>query len=91
MAKAAEGVAPPALAQMTKRHKKHHRHHHQNKKNQAMETYPQPDSHSTLTPWVQREHAWSHDQHDNSNENQFEAETEKNVAGWKAEADKSLE
>jgi hypothetical protein len=77
LSKAAEGVAPPALAQMTKKNKKHKKHHHQSKRKNAKETYPQPDSHSYLKPWVQRDHAWSHEQHDHSNEDKFEEQTEK--------------
>ena len=33
--------------------------------------YPVKDSHSYITPYNQRDHSWSHDQHDQSNEVQF--------------------
>lgn len=76
---------------MTKKNKKHKKHHHQSKRKSGKETYPQPDSHSYLKPWVQRDHAWSDEQHDHSNETKFEEQTEKQVPGWKAEADKTVE
>jgi len=76
---------------MTKKHKKHRKHHHHNKRKAASETYPQPDSHSRIEPWVQRDHAWTHEQHDHQNEDAYEAQTEKQVPGWKAEADKTIE
>ena len=70
-------------------HRHHHSHHHKSKNQHK--TYPSEDSHSYITPYRQRDHAWNFDQHDKSNEDQWETETSARVPGWTAEPDKSLE
>ena len=54
-------------------------------------TYPTEDSHSYISPYNQRDHAFSFDQHDHQNEDQWETETSKRVPGWQPEPDKTLE
>ena len=48
------------------------------------ETYPSKDSHSTVEPYVQREHSWNHDQHDQSNAKTWDHET-KNPSGYQVQ------
>lgn len=43
--------------------------------NTTAQTYPSKDSHSEILPYDQREHAWNHDQHDQSNEQTWHHET----------------
>ena len=52
----------------------HHHGHHKHHKSKA-QTYPSEDSHSYITPYVQRDHSWNFDQHDKSNEDAWETET----------------
>ena len=44
-------------------------------KDSLLRTYPSKDSHSEILPYDQREHAFSHDQHDQSNAKTWDVET----------------
>ena len=55
-----------------------------------VEIYPFKDSHSEVTSYVQREHSWNHDQHDQSNAKRWRpVETSKPPKSKRAQTSKS--